>query len=291
GESEGSNAEIVERLGREFGGNAKAKEGIRRLEELVAMAVAAGVSEERLHLDLAIARGLDYYTGTVYETFLTDLPAIGSICSGGRYDNLASLYTKQVLPGVGASLGLDRLMAAMEELHMLQPVATPAPALVGQCTADRLGDYQQMGRVLRAAGIGVEVYPEARKIGQQLQYAEKRGHRVALIAGPDEFARGVWKIKDLALREETTVTSTEVVAAIHRVLANKARGPAASGRGVEEIWTAVAIMKPPSRRTSSGTGSVTWRWTRRAVRCSAKRGSRALTSSCTGHVAPGCWWT
>ena len=115
--------------------------------------------EERLALDLSIARGLDYYTGTIYETFLLDLPKIGSVCSGGRYDNLAGLYTKQHLPGVGASLGLDRLLAAMEELNLLPKAATPAPVLVVQFAPERLGDYQRMARTLRAAGIGVEVYP------------------------------------------------------------------------------------------------------------------------------------
>ena len=103
-----------------------------------------------MQIDSAIARGLDYYTGTVYETFLTDLPGIGSVCSGGRYDNLASLYTKQVLPGVGASLGLDRLLAAMEELGVLQKTATTAPVLVVQFAAERLGDYQRMARQLRS---------------------------------------------------------------------------------------------------------------------------------------------
>src|SRR3974377_1116580 len=121
-----------------------------------------------------MARGVDYYTGTIYETFLTDLPGIGSVCSGGRYDNLASLYTKQVLPGVGASLGLDRLLAPLEETNMLPKKGTPAPVLVVQFSADLLGKYQQMARTLRAAGVGVEVYPEAKKVGQQLQYAERR---------------------------------------------------------------------------------------------------------------------
>jgi histidyl-tRNA synthetase len=218
-QTEGSNADILERLRKDFGGNAKAADGIRRLEELIAVTHKLGLDEERLKLDVAIARGLDYYTGTVYETFLTDLPGIGSVCSGGRYDNLAALYTKQQLPGVGASLGLDRLLAALEELKLLQTVATPAPVLLVQFSADRLGDYQQMARALRAEGIGVEVYPEAKKVGQQLQYAEKRGFIIALIAGPDEFAQGVWKIKDLAKREEKTVSSGEIASALKKALA------------------------------------------------------------------------
>jgi histidyl-tRNA synthetase len=216
---EGTNAEILDRLERDFGSNARAAEGIARLRELLEVTRAAGVSEERLRLDLSIARGLEYYTGTIYETFLGDLPGIGSVCSGGRYDDLAGLYTKQKLPGVGASLGLDRLLAAMEELNLLPKVSTPAPVLVVQFSADRLGDYQKMARSLRAGGIGVEVYPEAKKVGQQLQYADKRGFRVALIAGPDEFAQGVWNVKDLRTQtQREKVSAAEVIGVVRGIL-------------------------------------------------------------------------
>lgn len=198
----GTNAEILERLKREFGNNAKAADGIARLEDLLAAVARAGIADGLIVLDLAIARGLDYYTGTVYETFLTDMPKIGSVCSGGRYDNLAGLYTKQSLPGVGASLGLDRLLAALEELKLLKTTATPAPVFIVQFSADRIGEYQAMARRLRALGIGVEVFPDPKKLGQQFQYAEKRGFKIALIAGPDDFAAGTWNVKDLAKREE-----------------------------------------------------------------------------------------
>lgn len=207
----GSNADVLDRVERDFGKNAKAAEGVAKLRELLAVARTAGVPEERLRVDLAICRGLDYYTGTIYETFLTDLPGYGSVCSGGRYDNLAGLYTKQALPGVGASLGLDRLLAAMEELKLLPKASTPAPVLVVQFSADRLGDYQRIARTLRAAGVATEVYPDAKKIGPQLQYAERRGFTLALIAGPDEFAQGVCKVKVLATREERTVPEGELV--------------------------------------------------------------------------------
>lgn len=215
---EGDNAEILRRLEQSVGGNVRAAEGIRRLRELLDVARTAGLAEERLRLDVTIARGLDYYTGIIYETFLEDLPGIGSVCSGGRYDNLAGLYTKQQLPGVGASLGLDRLIAAMEELKMLPAGATPAPVLVVQFDTARLGDYQRLARALRAEGLGVEVYPDPKKIGAQLSYAEKRGFRVALIAGPEEFSQGVWKVKDLARREEQTVAEPEVATAVRKVL-------------------------------------------------------------------------
>ena len=216
-ETTGSNLEILDRLARDFGSNDKAAEGIHRLRELLDATAAAGVGES-IALDLSIARGLDYYTGTVYETFLNDLPGIGSVCSGGRYDNLAALYTNQSLPGVGASLGLDRLLAAMEELRLLEKSATPTVVFMVQFSAEHLGEYQRVARSLRSAGIGVEVFPDAKKIGQQLQYAEKRRFRVALIAGPDEFAKKVWKIKDLARREETVVAEAAMVQAIQRLL-------------------------------------------------------------------------
>jgi histidyl-tRNA synthetase len=224
-QSEGSNHEIIERIQGEFGNNSTAAEGIRRLRQLIEVATAAGVPAERIRLDLAIARGLDYYTGTIYETFLDDLPGIGSVCSGGRYDNLARLFTKQELPGVGASLGLDRLLAAMEELKLLPTAATPAPVFMVYFDAARLGAYQAMARVLRAEGIGVEVFPDPKKIGPQLQYAERRGFKIALIAGSSEFEQGVWKIKNLASRTETTVPSKEVGSQIRAMLSTNHHPP------------------------------------------------------------------
>jgi histidyl-tRNA synthetase len=221
-ETTGTNAEILDKLEAFFAPspNERATEGIRRLRELLAVAKTAGVPEGRIKIDLSICRGLDYYTGTIYETFLTDLPGIGSVCSGGRYDNLASKYTKQVLPGVGASLGVDRLIAAMEELKhpLLTGQTTPAQVLVVNFDAARLGDYQRIARSLRAAGVYVEVYPDAKKVGQQLAYAEKRGFKLAVIAGDREFEQGVWKVKDLAKREETAVPEAELVERIKQSL-------------------------------------------------------------------------
>ncbi|HSQ54523.1 MAG TPA: histidine--tRNA ligase [Gemmata sp.] len=201
-------------------GRLKLSAGVRSLRDLLAVSKTAGVPDNRIRIDLSIARGLDYYTGTVYETFLTDLPAIGSVCSGGRYDNLASLYTKQVLPGVGASLGLDRLIAAMEELKhpLLTGQTTPAEVLVVNFDAKYLGDYQRIARTLRASGINVEVYPDTKKVGQQLGYAEKRGFKLAVIAGEQEFAEKVWKLKNLAKREEVAMPEGELVDRVRAAL-------------------------------------------------------------------------
>ena len=130
------------------------------------------------------------------KRFLSDLPTIGSVCSGGRYDNLAGLFTKQELPGIGASLGLDRLLAAMEELGMIDKVRTPAPVFIPYFDKDRLDDYLQLAAQLRAAGIGVEVFPEPKKLGQQLAYADRRGFRVAIIAGQREFDAGACRTEE-----------------------------------------------------------------------------------------------
>ncbi len=199
-------------------GSEQGQTGLDCLAEMFRTVEKVGIPAERVVLDLSIARGLDYYTGTIYETFLKDLPTIGSVCSGGRYDNLAELFTTQRLPGVGASLGLDRLLAAMEELGMIQTVHTPAAVLVLQLDAERLAEYFRVGRLLRKAGIAAEVFPEARPIGKQLKYANRKGFRVAVIAGEDEFAKGVWTVKDLESGEQTSLPEQDLAAHIQRVL-------------------------------------------------------------------------
>lgn len=224
----GGNAEVLVAVERDFGSNPKTAEGLAKLRELLAVAKAAGLQDGRIAIDLSICRGLDYYTGTIFETFLDKLPGIGSVCSGGRYDNLASLYTRQVLPGVGASLGLDRFLAAMEELKRLEKISTPAPVFIAQFDAARLGDYQRVARVLRAAGIGAEVFPDPKKIGQQLKYADARGFRIALIAGDREFASRVWNLKDLGSEraspdqpkeQGTPIAESELIPTIRKILA------------------------------------------------------------------------
>ncbi|HVC97810.1 MAG TPA: histidine--tRNA ligase [Pirellulales bacterium] len=204
-ELSGTNDDLLKQLGPLVAGSEKGQQGVARLAELLAAARAAGVPDERLRLDVSIARGLDYYTGTVYETFLDDLPTIGSVCSGGRYDNLAALYTSQALPGIGASLGLDRLLAAMEELGMLPKGATPAEVFIPYFVAGRLADYLRLAAAVRASGVGVEVFPDPKRLGQQLKYADRRGFKIAIIIGEDEFAEGKCQVKDLVNGESRAV--------------------------------------------------------------------------------------
>lgn len=205
----GSNAEIVTQLAPLVAGSETGEEGVARLNEVLAGITAAGVEEARVQVDVSIARGLDYYTGVIFETLLDDLPTIGSICSGGRYDNLAGLFTKQELPGIGASLGLDRLLAAMEELKMLAKVRTPAPVFIPYFDGERLGDYLALAAQIRAAGIGVEVFPDPKKLGQQLKYADSRGFSVAVIAGANEFAAQTVQLKNLQSGESEVVSRAE----------------------------------------------------------------------------------
>jgi len=221
----GKNDDILFRVEREISSSTTGREGVAKLRDVLAGVKAAGVSESRVQLDVSIARGLDYYTGTVFETFLDKLPGIGSMCSGGRYDNLAKLFTAQELPGVGASLGLDRLLSAMEELGMIEKVATPAPVFIPYFDPSRLHEYLKLAATLRAAGIGVEVYPDAKKLGQQLKYADRRGFRVALIAGGNEFAAGMIQVKDLQKTQQQDVPlepdAASVIKAVKEILSKE----------------------------------------------------------------------
>lgn len=193
----GTNAEILKQLEGIVAGSLRGEAGLKRLQDMVFGLSAAGVPESRFKLDVSIARGLDYYTGVVFETYLDALPEIGSICSGGRYDNLAGMYTKQHLPGIGASLGLDRLLAALEKLGKLPASKTTVPILVTYFDPDRLADYLKISRSIRNAGFGCELYPEPKKLGAQLKYADQKGFRIAVIAGSQELERGVVQLKDL----------------------------------------------------------------------------------------------
>jgi histidyl-tRNA synthetase len=215
----GTNAEVIAALEAAVGTSPIGRTGIAELEAVVSGTSAAGMPQDRLVVDVSIARGLDYYTGTVLETFLDDVPEIGSCCSGGRYDDLASVYTSQRLPGIGASLGVDRLLAAMDELAAGAPRAGAADILVAFFDAEHGEDYVALGSRLRNAGFSVEVYPEAKKLRNQFKYAERRGHRLMIIVGTDEWASGTVQIRDLATGESTEIAREQLVAACRDALA------------------------------------------------------------------------
>ena len=197
--------DVLGRLDALVGEGPQGRAGVAALRAIVAGARDAGVPDGRIVVDPSIARGLDYYTGIVLESFLDELPALGSICSGGRYDNLAGLYTKQPLPGVGASLGIDRLLAGLEELGRLAAVETPAEVFLVHFDERHLADYLRIATAIRAAGMAVEFFPEAKKVGQQLKLAAKRGFPAALVIGSDEFAAGTAQFKNLASQQSVTI--------------------------------------------------------------------------------------
>ena len=201
----GSAGDVLTRLERLVGDAEQGRAGVAALRTIIAGARDAGVAEGRIAIDPSIARGLDYYTGIVLESFLDELPALGSICSGGRYDNLAALYTKQSLPGVGASLGIDRLLTGLEELGRVATVETPADVFLVHFDECHVGDYLRIAAALRAAGMAVEFFPEARKLGQQLKLAAKRGFAAALVIGSEEFAAGTAQFKNLATQQSVAI--------------------------------------------------------------------------------------
>lgn len=200
-----STSDVLNRLDAMVPASLSGKAGVAALREIGAGAAAAGVPANRLVIDPGIARGLDYYTGIVLETFLDDLPSLGSVCSGGRYDNLAGLYTKQPLPGVGASLGIDRLLAGLEELGHGGTAETPAEVFLAYFDGAHLADYLGIAAALRREGIAVEFFPEPKKLGQQLKLAGKRGIPFALVIGGDEFKAGTAQLKDMAAETATTI--------------------------------------------------------------------------------------
>ena len=208
----GSVAERLDALETMLDGNERGLSGVADLRTIFAIAASRGLPEGRFALDLSIARGLDYYTGTIFETFLDDYPQLGSVASGGRYDNLAELYTKEKLPGVGASLGLDRLFAGLEELKLLPQFASPVDVFFPLFDQSLATEYFRLAAELRAHGVGVEIYPEPKKLGAQLKYADKKGFTYALILGADEQAKGTILVKNLPAQTQVEINQTELAA-------------------------------------------------------------------------------
>ena len=189
--------------------------GLSELKAVTANLAAFGVPEANFAVDLTIARGLDYYTGTVYETTLLDHPEIGSVCSGGRYDNLAGYYIDKALPGVGISIGLTRLFYVLDEQGLLNPAlpSAPADALVLPMTADPAAAIA-VAQALRVGGLKVQLYGEQKKFKQKMAYANKLGVPYAVLLGEDEIAEGVCSVKNMTTGEQVKLTPAEAAAYI-----------------------------------------------------------------------------
>ncbi|MGM9671686.1 MAG: histidine--tRNA ligase [Oscillospiraceae bacterium] len=186
--------------------------GLSELRTVVEYLPAFGVPEENFEIDLTIARGLDYYTGTVYETVMTDHPEVGSVCSGGRYDNLAEYYTNKNLPGVGISIGLTRLFYVLQEQNMLSEnlLTAPADVLILPMTDDLSGAIA-LATKLRVAGLRTQIYGEKKKFKAKMAYADKLGVPFVIFLGEDEIAQGKCSVKNMTTGEQQTVTSNEAL--------------------------------------------------------------------------------
>ncbi len=189
-------------------------EGRDELKQVLRLMCDFGVPESAFALNLSIARGLDYYTGTVYETTLDDHPGIGSVCSGGRYENLAGQYTKSHLPGVGISIGLTRLYWQLREAGLIERARSSVEVLVAQMDPAGLPDYLALATQLRAAGIATEVVLEEGKLARQFKHADRTGIRFVVILGEAELAKGVVTVKDLRAGEQFEVARDALVATL-----------------------------------------------------------------------------
>lgn len=221
----GTNSEVLDTLEQYRGKNEIFDLGLDELRTVVKYLSSFGVPEENFVVDLTIARGLDYYTGTVYETVMTGHPEIGSICSGGRYDNLAEYYTDKLLPGVGISIGVSRLFYILNEQNMLNQGKNTAPAdvLVLPMTED-LSPAIELAAKFRSAGIRVQLYSEQRKFKAKMNYADKIGVPYVIFLGEDEIKDNVVACKDMASGEQTKLGFNETLARIKDGLYTRNQG-------------------------------------------------------------------
>ncbi len=202
----GENDEVLAQLNALGIQNDTFRDGVTKLEALITALRTMSVPEKRFKIDLRIARGLDYYTGTVYETVLDDHPEIGSVCSGGRYDDLAGLYTKTKLPGVGISIGLSRLFYALCKIDVIKPTAqSPAKVIVMPFSDDQVSAAISVATKLRQAGIANMLYTEPHKIPKKMHYASKMGFTYAVQIGPREMETNEVTLRDMRTSESVTV--------------------------------------------------------------------------------------
>ena len=221
----GTNAEVLEALERYRGMDEVFDQGLDELNTVAKYLTDFGVPEENFAVDLTIARGLDYYTGTVYETEMTEHPEIGSVCSGGRYDNLAEYYTDRQLPGVGISIGLTRLFYVLGEQGLLSDeiVTAPCDALVLPMT-EELGFAVSAATALRRAGVRTQLYAEKKKFKAKMSYADKIGVPFAVFIGEDEVREGLLSVKDMQTGEQVKLAPDEAAKLISARVAEKNAG-------------------------------------------------------------------
>ena len=221
----GSNRQVLDALAGYQGRHELFDQGLEELNTVTRYLSAFGVPEENFAVDLTIARGLDYYTGTVYETTLLDHPEIGSVCSGGRYDNLAAYYTDRQLPGVGISIGLTRLFYVLGEQGLLNPQLPTAPAdvLILPMTQD-LTPAIRLATRLRSAGVRTQLYTEQKKFKAKMNYADKLGVPYVVFLGDDEIAAGLVACKDMTSGDQTKLSFEDTLSRITQGLSQRNQG-------------------------------------------------------------------
>jgi histidyl-tRNA synthetase len=209
-----SHADAIAQLDKLGQGSEGFNQGVAELREVIELLKAYGVPEKNYAVNFSIARGLDYYTGTVYETTLDDYPQIGSVCSGGRYENLAGHYSKSHLPGVGISIGATRLFWQLRDAGIISTAESSVEALVGLMDDAYLPQALELAQILRGAGINTEVQLETKKLAKQFQYADRAGVRFMVLCGENEISRGVVTVKDLRRQEQFELPRAELAAAL-----------------------------------------------------------------------------
>jgi histidyl-tRNA synthetase len=195
--------------------NVQMKEGIEELEQIFTILDGLEINKDNYQIDFSIARGLGYYTGTVYETILDDLPSMGSVCSGGRYDNLTQSFSKdENMSGVGASIGIDRLIAALEKLELMKGKNTTADVLILNIDENYISNIHKLAVDLRKANVNTEVYPDTMKFKKQMKYANNQGHDFVIILGENEVRDGIVTLKNMESGEQFNVATVEEIVAI-----------------------------------------------------------------------------
>jgi histidyl-tRNA synthetase len=212
--SEGDNFEAVAAL---VADNETGADGLRELELITRVLEADGVDERYYKRDISLARGLDYYTGPIFEVVVRE-PRIGSILGGGRYDDLIGLFSKQSIPATGISFGLERLVTVMEELGMTGQKESLTQVMVTQFSEDLLTDGVKLAAQLRRAGLNTELYSAPAKLKKQMSYAAGRGIPFVVVLGPDEAAEGRATLKNMETGEQELLPQQDLPAAIHKIL-------------------------------------------------------------------------
>ena len=217
-EIQGSNDEKIEKLKNLAINNEQYKQGVQELSDLVKYVRLFGVPEKNFSIDLTIARGLDYYTGTVYETFLNDYRELGSVCSGGRYENLAENYTDKKLPGVGISIGLTRLFYKLNELNIIKAEKKSVSDILIIPLVEDLTIPIKVATELRESGINTEIYLNDKKLKAKFKYADKLQIPFVIIIGEDEIEQNKIKLKNMQTGEEKEIKISNLKEEINLLL-------------------------------------------------------------------------